>query len=458
MIVLSLFDGMSCGQIALRDMGIPIERYYASEVDKFAIQNTMCNFPDTVHLGDVRQIDGRTLGHIDLLIGGSPCQSFSFAGKRVGMSTVENEKVTTLERYLELKASGFEFQGQSYLFWEYVRILHEVRETNPDVLFMLENVEMGKEWEKVIDEAIGVKGVHINSALVSAQQRKRIYWTNIRTFQADMFAVPESAIPKPKDRHIMLKDVLDDDDEVPEQCWVSEKTAKKILWGGKYQFSDGGFLKIKRDGRVSRNQDKADCLSVGGHGCGNHSDMDLILIQRARGKNDGGIFKEKAPTLTSSCYIHNNLVYDRAVLTPRRTEYGKSIRKQYEAHEVREKRGNIQRMEPRDDGKSNTLTTVQKDNLIVGVYRTFSDDKGFRPMKDNHKAPCLTARSRKDGNGQPMIIVGGSLRRLTRMEMMRLQTIPEWYKWCVSDSQANKMMGNGWTVEVIKHIFSYLPK
>jgi DNA (cytosine-5)-methyltransferase 3A len=227
MIVLSLFDGMSCGQIALRDMGIPVTRYYASEIDKWAIQQTQLNFPDTVQLGDVRNVEARTLGHIDLLIGGSPCQSFSFAGKRVGMSTTAHEKVLTLARYMELKEQGFEFAGQSYLFWEYVRILAEVREANPNVLFMLENVEMGKQWEAVIDQALGVKGVHINSALVSAQVRKRIYWTNIRTFRADLFDVPESAIPQPKDRGILLKHILDD--EVPDRFYLKSETIEKLL-------------------------------------------------------------------------------------------------------------------------------------------------------------------------------------------------------------------------------------
>lgn len=115
--VLSLFDGMSCGQIALRDMGIIPEVYYASEVDKFAIAQTQLNFPNTIQLGDVTKVDATKLGHIDLLIGGSPCQSFSFAGKRNGMSTVDNEEVYTLQRYLELKREGFQFEGQSYLFW-----------------------------------------------------------------------------------------------------------------------------------------------------------------------------------------------------------------------------------------------------------------------------------------------------------------------------------------------------
>lgn len=227
MIVLSLFDGMSCGQIALRELGVTIDRYYASEVDKFAIQNTMANFPDTVQLGDVRDIDATALGHIDLLIGGSPCQSFSFAGKRAGMSTKTNEKIVTLSRYMELKAQGFEFEGQSYLFWEYVRILQQVRQHNPGIYFMLENVEMGRQWEDVINQALGVKGVHINSALVSAQVRKRIYWTNIRTFQTDMFGPPDSAIPQPRDRGILLRDILED--EVPGRYYLKDEVVQSLL-------------------------------------------------------------------------------------------------------------------------------------------------------------------------------------------------------------------------------------
>ena len=229
MIVLSLFDGMSCGRIALQELGISVTKYYASEVDKFAIQNTMANFPDTIQLGDVRNIDGRALGHVDMLIGGSPCQSFSFAGKRAGMSTTEKVEIYTLSRYLELKAAGIQFEGQSYLFWEYMRILNELRETNPDILFLLENVEMGKKWEKVLSDAIGITGVHINSALVSAQIRKRIYWTNIRTRPSDALFDPtiHTDIPQPKDRELYLKDITEDN--VPEKYYLKDETVQTLL-------------------------------------------------------------------------------------------------------------------------------------------------------------------------------------------------------------------------------------
>lgn len=134
--VLSLFDGMSCGQIALKQLSIIPEKYYASEVDKHAIKQTQLNFPNTIQLGDVTQVDVSKLEPIDLLIGGSPCQSFSFAGKRVGMSTTGKEEIYTLDRYLELKEEGFQFEGESYLFWEYMRILTDIRKYNPNVLFL----------------------------------------------------------------------------------------------------------------------------------------------------------------------------------------------------------------------------------------------------------------------------------------------------------------------------------
>lgn len=208
--VLSLFDGMSCGQIALKEIGITPEVYYASEIDKFAIKQTQLNFPNTIQVGDVRDLNVEDLGHIDLILAGSPCTDMSFSGKRKGLSTVEGIEIKSLNEYLELKKQGFEFAGQSYLFWEFIRILNDVRKTNPDVLFLLENVKMGKKWEPVFDDAIGCKGNHINSALVSAQTRKRIYWTNIQG----------GIIPQPKDEGLTISDIAEY--EVDEKYYLSD--------------------------------------------------------------------------------------------------------------------------------------------------------------------------------------------------------------------------------------------
>ena len=228
--VLSLFDGMSCGQIALKELGIKVDKYYASEIDKHAIKQTMLNFPETIQLGSVTEVDARKLGHIDLLIGGSPCTNFSFAGRRNGMNTTTNEEIYTLERYLQLKKEGFEFDGESFLFWEYMRILGEIRETNPDVLFFLENVEMGEKWESVLTKAIGIHGVHIDSALVSAQHRRRIYWTNIKTKTEGLFQWVVPDIEQPEDRGIMLQDILED--EVDGKYYLKEETVDKLLANG----------------------------------------------------------------------------------------------------------------------------------------------------------------------------------------------------------------------------------
>lgn len=227
--VLSLFDGMSCGHIALRELGIEPEVYYASEIDKHAIASTMHNFPETVQLGNVMDVDARKLGHIDMLIGGSPCTNFSFAGRRNGMNTTTNEEIYTLDQYLDLKGKGFQFDGESFLFWEYMRILGEIRETNPDAFFFLENVEMGKKWEDCLTRAIGIPGVHINAALVSAQTRKRIYWTNIRTSEYGLIGTVLPDIPQPEDRGILLKDVLED--KVDDKYYLKNEVVQRLLKG-----------------------------------------------------------------------------------------------------------------------------------------------------------------------------------------------------------------------------------
>jgi len=168
--ILSLFDGMSGARIALDRAGIKVDAYFASEVDKYAIQVAQKNYPDIVHLGDVRNVTANELPHIDLLIGGSPCQGFSFAGKQLNFN-----------------------DPRSALFFEYVRILKEVKPT----YFLLENVKMSKRSEKVITDLLGVEPITINSALVSAQHRVRMYWTNI----------PD--VGQPEDKGILLTDIIE---------------------------------------------------------------------------------------------------------------------------------------------------------------------------------------------------------------------------------------------------------
>ena len=221
--VLSLFDGMSCGQQALERAGIKVNAYYASEIDKHAISVTMHNYPQTKQLGSVIDVNGYSLPKIDLLIGGSPCQSFSFAGKRKGMATKCETEILTLEHYLELKKEGYEFEGQSYLFWEYMRILKEVKPT----YFLLENVMMGEKWERILSKAIGVNPIQINSALVSAQNRNRLYWTNIGIKPQGLFGDLQNNIKQPKDKGILLKDILES--EVDAKYYLTQKKIDFIL-------------------------------------------------------------------------------------------------------------------------------------------------------------------------------------------------------------------------------------
>ena len=308
--VLSLFDGMSCGQIALNKVGIKYDNYFASEIDKFAMKVTQSNYPNTIQLGDVTKIDSSKLPKIDLLIGGSPCTDFSFAGKRMGMITKDNIEITDLQTYIKLKHEGFQFEGESFLFWEYVRILKEIRPK----YFLLENVRMTDKWKRVITNTMGVEPIYINSRLVSAQERKRFYWTNI----------PNITIPE--DKGISFSDIVG-------QGWYC------------------GAMRGRRIDPISNS----------------------------------------------------------------RSDYNREIPiKQY--------------IECRSDNKTNCLTTVRKDNVVVNY-------KGSRKTLDEVE-----------------------YRWLTPNECEQLQTVPLNYTASVSDNQRTRMLGNGWTVDVIAHIFSFLQK
>lgn len=427
---------MSCGQIALERAGIKVDQYFASEIDKYAIQTTMANYPNTIQLGSVVDIDCSKLPKIDLLCGGSPCQSFSFAGKRKGMSTKCETEILTLEHYLELKNNGFEFEGQSYLFWEYMRILTELRQINPDIKFLLENVEMGEKWEKVLSKAIGVNGIHINSALVSAQNRKRIYWTNIGLEPGGLFGYPVSKIEQPKDKVILLKDILEK--EVDEKYYLSgkmldylnnrkdnynngkinyklgnEKAACINASSGSIDISDN-IIKIDKKGNIKDNQDKASTFTAGGNSGGNHSDMDLI--------------------------VHNTL--------PRSSKTGKGGT------------GPLSRNDGKtyclDTGQTNAIE-INKEKMVMQLNPS-TESGGQQPYQQNRVydingiSPALQAQLAGGGN----IINTTRIRRLTPIECKRLQTVSDDYIMPVSDSQAYRQLGNGWTIEVIVHILKYL--
>ena len=213
--ILSLFDGMSCGQIALNRLGIKYNNYYASEIDPHAIKVAKDNYPDTIHLGDVTKIAEDQLPKIDLLIGGSPCQGFSFAGRELNFD-----------------------DPRSALFFEYVRLLRELKPK----YFLLENVVMQKRFQDIISLHLGVEPILINSNLVSAQNRKRLYWTNIPN------------IVQPTDRKIKLNDVL----EIPGN---GGRIVGRRLNGG---VRDDYNVSIPRLQRLEINKDpqKSNCLST----------------------------------------------------------------------------------------------------------------------------------------------------------------------------------------------------
>jgi DNA-cytosine methyltransferase len=443
--VLSLFDGMSCGQQALDRIGLKVDTYFASEIDKYAIQVTMANYPNTIQLGSVVDVNGYELPKIDLLIGGSPCQSFSFAGKRKGMSTKDEQEILTLEHYLQLKSEGYEFEGQSYLFWEYMRLLHEVKPK----YFLLENVMMGEKWEKVLSKAIGVNAIEINSSLVSAQNRRRLYWTNIGMESGGLFGDLESIIQQPKDKGILLKDILESD--VDDKYFVSQKMIDKI------KRSNNGE-------KCFANNEKSMCLAAGYFKQGR--DNQLVTVHNTMPRSSttgkegtGPLSRTDGKTYCLDTGQSNAVEIKSEILTSKRTEYGKSIRKEYEAGTINLQRKEIQKLEPRTDGKTNTLTSVQKDNLLRQVVQLNPslESGGVQPYQQNRVydaegiSPALDLDSARKS-----VYVNSKIRRLTPIECERLQTVKDNYTNHVSDSQRYRMLGNGWTVDVIAHIFGYL--
>ena len=233
--VLSLFDGMSCGQIALDKIGIKVENYYASEIKKHAIQVTQKNYPSTIQVGDVTKLKGSDLPKIDLFIGGSPCQDFSRANKT--------------KKGLDGDKSG--------LFWEYVRLLKETKPT----YFLLENVKMKKEWQDIISEELGVKPVRINSSLVSGMLRDRFYWTNIPMSQIKPIDINFNGYLY-RLGHGYVKDEIKFFQKYPALTAQSPASKYRIVTDLKHSImalATGDLLSIRRGQKLTRSASPEEC-------------------------------------------------------------------------------------------------------------------------------------------------------------------------------------------------------
>jgi DNA-cytosine methyltransferase len=413
-VVLSLFDGMSCGRIALDRAGIKVKKYYASEIDKYAQIVSAANYPDIIRLGDITKWKTWKIEKPDLIIGGSPCQGFSFAGK------------------------GLNFNDpRSKLFFTFADI---VKHYKPKY-FLLENVKMKKEHQKVISDCLGVEPIEINSALVSAQNRKRLYWTNI------------PGVTQPKDKGILLKDIIDG------QAFVNAR------------------------GKVKKQTEKSNCIDANYHkGKDDHGQRTLILAGHADEIKGHGYNKRvyspegKSPSLAAASggnlepkiaiklldrSAHSNMCINKNIksLHGQRTVVvtGGAFRGRNKENPSDRTPGikTEQRLEINKTGKSNTLTSVSKDSLVTfdnpPHHNRFKQTATihYKTEKSNTLLACAGDRTRGIGIHDDNL----QWRKLTPVECERLQTVPDNFTAHVSNTQRYKMLGNGWTVDVIAHIF-----
>ena len=385
--VLSLFDGMSCGQIALDQLGIEVDTYYASEIDKYAIEITQKNFPETIQVGDITKLDPKDFADVDLIMGGSPCQGFSFAGKQLAFD-----------------------DPRSALFFEFIRMLKAIKPK----YFLLENVRMKKEFLDIISQQVsecypeitfGIQPILINSSSVSAQSRQRYYWTNIPN------------IKQPEERGIVLRDILEND--VDNEFYHGKKSIE-YMERGNDKWQQAG---ARRADRYEQTADKEKSFTITENW---HKGVPYNYFKETKPKQVGiaadinghDILKRvyspegKSPTL-NACGGGNT---EPKVITGgafRGRAYDKDgKRMDRDGSSVANK--TKQMLELRKDDKSNAITTVGKDSVVVDEELTW--------------------------------------RKLTPLECERLQTVPDNYTEGVSNTQRYKMLGNGWTVEVIKHI------
>lgn len=446
--VCSLFDGCSGTQMALKNLGVEVDQYFSSEIDKYAMQVTQKNFPETIQLGDITDIKGKDLPKIDLIVGGSPCQGFSFAGK---------QKAFKDER--------------SALFFEFIRLLKEIKPK----YFLLENVVMKKEFQQVITDEVskiypqssngslfGIEPIMINSALLSAQNRKRLYWTNIPN------------VEQPEDLGIVLKDILEPSEEWGEQPQylknklhgverghsVKEVNQKSnCLNATMYKGQISAYVK-KRDEdlkKMTTKSGKSYALTASYQGAASWNSIERkqrTMIPTYNTPKQVGIAKEinghdslkrvysengKSPTVNA--HGGGNTEPKVAVTSYRevRTEKAKEERKRIKKETGKDHTPfRSKELIPRDDGKVGAVRGRPKGKKYIQKLETRSDDK----------SNALTT-ARKDS-----VVVEDELtwRKLTPLECERLQTLPDNYTEGVSNTQRYKMIGNGFTIKVIEHI------
>lgn len=360
--VLSLFDGISCGQLALERANIKVKNYFASEIDRHAIKVTQTNHPNTIQLGDVATINVSDLPNIDLLIGGSPCQDLSIANR--------NRKGLKGER--------------SKLFWEYVRILKEIKPK----YFLLENVNRIRQEDKdIITQELGVKPIMINSSLVSGQFRERLYWTNIPN------------IKQPANKSIYLKDIIE---------------------YGYYDGSDcvDGLVMIKIPEMVKVRKYPVDVEK-------------LKILLREHKKLSGLSINQISEELKQPKTLVEHWF---------RTDSCFSIPSEDIWFNLKE----LLKITTDDHDKSITQFEIREGNF----------DMSKRVYKINGKAPTLTTIT--GGKQRKIIDDNYQIREITPLECERLQTLPDGYTTCISKNQRYKVIGNGWTVDVIAHILSFM--
>ena len=382
--VLSLFDGISCGRVALQRANIPVEKYYASEIDKYAIQVTQKNWPYTIQIGDVKKIDfTQFIGKIDLLIGGSPCQDLSIAGNRAGLSG-----------------------ERSGLFFKYVEALNTIK---PKWFLLENNVGMPQEAYEKISELMGCYPIEINSARVSAQNRRRYYWTNIGEKEYNLFGFPTCTIPQPEDKKIILQDVLE---------------------------SDYGVAVEERGTKLNYSQKKESCLMARDYkGFGNQQMTDVA-----------------EPICDFVKKKYDEFAEEKGYIPIKFNPYHKK--------EITEKA-------PTQTCCSNSQTTSSTvmifEPVRIGTLKGLSNGQANRIYSVRGKSVCLNANGGGGGAKTGLYKIdlpdgNYRIRKLKPVECERLQTLPDNYTEGISNIQRYKCIGNGWTVDVIAHIFSFIPK